>query len=203
MLQSNHYFFSLFLLSLSFYFSSMPHPLQVHVTKHVVTRVDYSNDAPPKYTKSYDYDYIKNNVFSNYPKTPSAPLPQCTTFSDSISSKLDSDDSGSDSDVKSGILDLDIPSGHTIICHPTEPGIYAIARPNTLARLLFLFGFCKCNLLQSHKNILHLCPVFPAFWILGAIILLMPLRPTPDWEVGKSPIQVEWSCEVIRRVELK
>lgn len=163
----------------------MPHPLQVHVTKHVVTHVDYSNDTPPNYTESYDYDYIKNNIFSNYPKTPSAPLPQCTTFSDGISSKLDSDDD-SGSDAKSGILDLEIPPGHTIICHPTEPGIYAIARPNTLARLLFLFGF-----------------LFPAFWILGAIILLMPLRPTPDWEAGKSPIQIEWSCEVIRRVELK
>lgn len=31
----------------------------------------------------------------------------------------------------------------------------------------------------------------------------MPLRPTPDWETGKSPIQVEWSCEIIRQIELK
>lgn len=109
----------------------MPPILQVHVTKHVLTRVDSTtNDAPPKYTEH-------NIIYSNYPKTPSAPLPQCTTFSDSISA------SSLDSDGESAILDLEIPPGHTIICHPTEPGIYTVARPNTLARLLFFFGFCQ------------------------------------------------------------
>jgi len=43
------------------------------------------------------------------------------------------------------------------------------AEPVTLARFMFVYGF-----------------VFPPFWLMGIIILSSELRPTPDWEAGKT-----------------
>ena len=52
-------------------------------------------------------------------------------------------------------------------------------------------------------NVKFLGTVFPAFWIAGLAIMLMPLRTTTDWEAGKSSMEIEWACKVIRDTELR
>jgi hypothetical protein len=45
--------------------------------------------------------------------------------------------------------------------------------------------------------------VFPPFWILGMIILVSPLRPTPEWEMGKTQEERIMLLDRIRTAEVK
>ncbi|OAX34360.1 hypothetical protein K503DRAFT_794199 [Rhizopogon vinicolor AM-OR11-026] len=58
--------------------------------------------------------------------------------------------------------------------------------PITLARYLFVYGF-----------------FFPVFWIVGVAIIFSPLRPTPEWEVGKSEEERQRLLAAMRVSELK
>ncbi|KAG1720402.1 hypothetical protein EDB19DRAFT_574011 [Suillus lakei] len=58
--------------------------------------------------------------------------------------------------------------------------------PTTLARYLFAYGF-----------------FFPIFWIVGVAIIFSPLRPTPEWETGKSEGERQRLLAEMRASELK
>ncbi|KIM64916.1 hypothetical protein SCLCIDRAFT_114255 [Scleroderma citrinum Foug A] len=58
--------------------------------------------------------------------------------------------------------------------------------PPTLAMYLFKFGF-----------------LFPPFWIMGAIILLSPLKAPADFEPSKSDAERQELVQLIRSTELK
>lgn len=66
------------------------------------------------------------------------------------------------------------------------PDVYANQEPPTLARFFFLYGF-----------------IFFPFWILGILILVSPLRPTPDWEDGKTELEREQLLKLLRSTEKK
>ncbi|GJJ09623.1 hypothetical protein Clacol_003846 [Clathrus columnatus] len=76
------------------------------------------------------------------------------------------------------------PYGHQVL--ETRPGVYAVQEPPTLARCFFLYGF-----------------IFFPFWILGILVLVSPLRPTPDWEEGKTEHEKEQLLIIIRNTEKK
>jgi len=56
----------------------------------------------------------------------------------------------------------------------------------TLARFMFIYGF-----------------IFPPFWIMGIVIRFSELRPTEDWEVGKSEDEKVRLLEEMRKTEVK
>ncbi|KIK45665.1 hypothetical protein CY34DRAFT_801282 [Suillus luteus UH-Slu-Lm8-n1] len=56
----------------------------------------------------------------------------------------------------------------------------------TLTRYLFVYGF-----------------FFPLFWIVGVAIIFSPLRPTPEWETGKSEEERRRLLAEMRVSELK
>lgn len=58
--------------------------------------------------------------------------------------------------------------------------------PITLARYLFVYGF-----------------FLPIFWIVGIALIFSPLRPTPDWETGKSEEERQRLLARMRVLELK
>ncbi|KAG2123414.1 hypothetical protein DEU56DRAFT_745459 [Suillus clintonianus] len=58
--------------------------------------------------------------------------------------------------------------------------------PITLARYLFVYGF-----------------FFPIFWIIGIAIFFLPLRPSSDWETGKSAEEKQRLLAEMRVSELK
>ncbi|KAG1774759.1 hypothetical protein EV702DRAFT_974359 [Suillus placidus] len=58
--------------------------------------------------------------------------------------------------------------------------------PITLARYLFVYGF-----------------FFPIFWIVGVAIIFSPLRPTPEWETGRSEEERQRLLARMRDLELK
>ncbi|KAG0702185.1 hypothetical protein DFH29DRAFT_805293 [Suillus ampliporus] len=58
--------------------------------------------------------------------------------------------------------------------------------PVTLAMYLFKFGF-----------------LFPLFWVLGAIILLSPLRAPADFEPTKSEAERQELVQIMRDAEIK
>ncbi|KAJ8595020.1 hypothetical protein M405DRAFT_849912 [Rhizopogon salebrosus TDB-379] len=58
--------------------------------------------------------------------------------------------------------------------------------PITLARYLFVYGF-----------------FFPVFWIVGVAIIFSPLRPTTEWETGKSEEERRRLLAEMRVAELK
>lgn len=62
------------------------------------------------------------------------------------------------------------------------------AEPPTLARFMFLYGFCTCisQLPLSIFQLNYLTLVFPPFWLMGIVILCSELRPTQAWEMGKT-----------------
>lgn len=60
------------------------------------------------------------------------------------------------------------------------------AEPVTLARFMFIYGF-----------------MFPPFWIMGLIILGSELRPTPDWEAGKTEDEKVLLLAEMRKAEVK
>ncbi|KAF8528118.1 hypothetical protein BU17DRAFT_38415 [Hysterangium stoloniferum] len=76
------------------------------------------------------------------------------------------------------------PYGHAVV--ETSPGMYAVQEPPTLARMLFLYGF-----------------IFFPFWIVGVFVLFSPLRPTEDWEAGKSEDEKSKLLVILRDTEKK
>lgn len=70
----------------------------------------------------------------------------------------------------------------------TEPPAYSStpAEPVTLAMYLFKFGF-----------------LFPPFWVLGAIILLSPLKAPADFEPAKSEDERRELVCIMRDAEVK
>ncbi|KAG1866038.1 hypothetical protein F4604DRAFT_1585875 [Suillus subluteus] len=66
------------------------------------------------------------------------------------------------------------------------PSPCADDQPITLTRYLFLYGF-----------------FFPIFWIVGVAIIFSPLRPTPEWETGKSEEERQKFLAEMRVSELK
>ncbi|KAG1726407.1 hypothetical protein EDB19DRAFT_1752645 [Suillus lakei] len=69
-----------------------------------------------------------------------------------------------------------------------EPPAYSStpAEPVTLAMYLFKFGF-----------------LFPPFWVLGAIILLSPLKAPADFEPTKSEAERHELVRIMRDAEIK
>lgn len=127
-------------------------PTQIYITQDRTTYIDPPPGLPkgrntPSPTSSPDtlFDEKRQQDYFVYPATPRAPSSQQTTFflplTLSGSRYRDDDQSSVDSDRVS----LGVPSGHTIICHPTVPGVYTVAEPKTLARALFYFGFGECK----------------------------------------------------------
>ncbi|KAH9036851.1 hypothetical protein EDB85DRAFT_1939011 [Lactarius pseudohatsudake] len=67
-------------------------------------------------------------------------------------------------------------------------------KPFLLAKFLFKYGFGRCLLLPPHYPnigpfVVCFCAVFPPFWFLSTLILLIPLTPPPTWELDKSPVE--------------
>jgi len=62
----------------------------------------------------------------------------------------------------------------------------AFQEPNTLARIMFIYGF--------------ICPVF---WFIGISLLFTPLRPTWEWEQGKTPEEKGILLHHHRQTELR
>jgi len=60
------------------------------------------------------------------------------------------------------------------------------SEPLTLARCMFFYGF-----------------MFPPFWVMGIIILTSKLRPTEDWELGKTEDEKTRLLAEMRIVEVK
>jgi hypothetical protein len=54
----------------------------------------------------------------------------------------------------------------------------------TMARYLFFYGF-----------------LFPPFWLLGSLILVIPLTPDPSWHAEKEQATIENILSVMRVVE--
>ena len=86
---------------------------------------------------------------------------------------------------------------------PAYPG-HPRDEPATLARYMFIYGFCMC---PSFGCVLHLphivFSVFPLFWLMGVAILLSPLKPTPEWEMGKTREEQTALLSRMRTEELK
>lgn len=82
-------------------------------------------------------------------------------------------------------LDGEAPPPYT---STTEPPAYnsTSAEPVTLAMYLFKFGF-----------------LFPPFWVLGATILLSPLKAPDDFEPTKSENERQELIQIIRDAEIK
>lgn len=85
----------------------------------------------------------------------------------------------------SAALDGDAPPPYV---EGSELPAYDVAprEPPTLAMYLFKFGF-----------------LFPPFWIMGAIILLSPLKAPADFEPSKSDAERQELVQLIRNTELK
>ncbi|KAG8808637.1 hypothetical protein FRC17_003859 [Serendipita sp. 399] len=64
------------------------------------------------------------------------------------------------------------------------PGYEEEQEIHTMARSLFTYGF-----------------MFPPFWFLGALILLIPLTPDPSWYSTKSAEQVDAILHAMRIAE--
>jgi len=45
--------------------------------------------------------------------------------------------------------------------------------------------------------------VFPVFWVVGVVIIFSPLRPTPEWETGRSAEERQKLLAEMRVSELK
>jgi hypothetical protein len=83
--------------------------------------------------------------------------------------------------------------------------------PVTLAMFLFKFGFRTSTLRRTLRMILTrvFCAVFPPFWIMGAIILMSPLRappaatPSAAWLPEKTEAEREVIIARMRTTELK
>jgi hypothetical protein len=99
-----------------------------------------------------------------------------------------------------------------------EPPVYTKTdEPITFAMYLFKFGFCEfffSVLFSSSHTYLLLYTVFPPFWILGACILLSPLRaPEPSslessdapsaWLPDKTEAERQAIIDHMRKAELK
>ena len=76
--------------------------------------------------------------------------------------------------------------------------------PPTLAMYMFKYGFCKShNFSISSTATYELFTVFPIFWILGSIILCVPLRAPADWESSKTAEERAELIAHMRRTEKK
>jgi hypothetical protein len=60
------------------------------------------------------------------------------------------------------------------------------SEPRTFAQDLFYFGF-----------------IFPLFWVVGALIMCISLKPVPEEICGKSLEEQAAQLEIVRKVELK
>ncbi|KAF8514493.1 hypothetical protein JB92DRAFT_2919020 [Gautieria morchelliformis] len=179
-----------------------PMATQVYITRDMTARVDppaviHSTDQPSasdKRRKDRPFslhlvaDISEKQKRHLYPKTPCTPSPRRTTFFLRVhdwntAEFFGGQPFGDDNETSLFEIDLDVPPR---ACHPTELGVYAVAKPKTLAKALFFLGF-----------------VFPAFWVAGSAIMLMPLRTTTDWEAGRSSQEIKWGCSVIRETELR
>jgi len=76
--------------------------------------------------------------------------------------------------------------------------------PKILTRYLFLYGFCTFIVTKNLTRYETDFPsVFPVFWIVGIALIFSPLRPTPEWETGKSEEEREKLLAEMRVSELK
>lgn len=64
--------------------------------------------------------------------------------------------------------------------------LHSDGEPLTLARFMFQYGF-----------------FFFPFWLAGIYILFTPLKPTPQWELGKTEEEKAYLIKVLRETELK
>lgn len=82
-------------------------------------------------------------------------------------------------------LDGEVPPPYM---NATEPPAYnsTPAEPVTLAMYLYRFGF-----------------VFPPFWVIGAIILVSPLKAPADFEPTKSENERQELVQIMRDAEIK
>jgi len=76
----------------------------------------------------------------------------------------------------------------------------------TLARFMFVYGFSayfipfhSLNIKLNYSSV----SVFPPFWIMGIVIRCSELRPTPDWEAGKSEDEKVRLLAEMRETEVK
>ncbi|KZT25079.1 hypothetical protein NEOLEDRAFT_1045037, partial [Neolentinus lepideus HHB14362 ss-1] len=58
--------------------------------------------------------------------------------------------------------------------------------PATRVKSIFLYGF-----------------LFPPIWLVGIFILCTQLRPTPEWEAGKTPEECSRLLLEARKAEVK
>ena len=87
---------------------------------------------------------------------------------------------------------------------PGPPYYVAVAEPPTLAMYLFKFGFRTYFLIHMSLHTPHTrFPVFPLFWLAGAIVLLTPLNPPSGWEPSKTEAERQELLELLRRTEVK
>ncbi|KAG1867200.1 hypothetical protein DFJ58DRAFT_768893 [Suillus subalutaceus] len=87
-------------------------------------------------------------------------------------------------------LDGEAPPPYT---SATEPPAYSSTpvEPVTLAMYLYRFGFCEYT------------SCFPPFWVIGAIILLSPLKAPADFEPTKSEDERQELVQIMRDAEIK
>jgi len=103
--------------------------------------------------------------------------------------------------MKDALYAQSIPSSNAMVdvrthaaTSPPPPPPYSIVsvesqtlqKPNTLARVLFLWGF-----------------VCPPFWFIGVSLFFLPLRPTWEWEQGKTPEEKDTLLRLHRQTELQ
>ncbi|KAF8528113.1 hypothetical protein BU17DRAFT_81341 [Hysterangium stoloniferum] len=91
----------------------------------------------------------------------------------------------SDSPARNSVASLP-PSYSSVVDNSFNDDLYTEEEPLTLAQMLFKYGF-----------------LFFPFWIAGAYILCSPLRPTPEWESGKTEAEKVQQLAVLRKTELK
>lgn len=77
--------------------------------------------------------------------------------------------------------------------------------PPTLAMYMFKYGFCKSHHFSALSSTVTYEPltVFPIFWILGSLILCVPLRAPVDWEPTKTAAERAELIVHMRRTEKK
>lgn len=75
--------------------------------------------------------------------------------------------------------------------------------PPTLAMYMFKYGFCKSHRFSTPSTATYEFTVFPIFWILGSIILCVPLRAPADWEPTKTSEERAELIAHMRQIEKK
>jgi hypothetical protein len=63
---------------------------------------------------------------------------------------------------------------------------------------VFISFFSPSHTFHSRVHI-----VFPPFWLIGSLILFSRLRPTPEWEMGKTDEEKKFILDRMRSTEVK